>query len=353
MGERTAQVAVGIAGLGRAGWGIHANAAEALSAQFRVAAVCDADTKRQDEAHARFGCRTYSDYQGLLQDDAVELVVVAVPSHLHAEVAIAALRAGKNVLMEKPFATSLADADRIIAAAEETGQIVTGSQNQRYAGDFLKVREVLESGKLGQILQIRIAWHWFRRRWDWQTLRELGGGSLNNDGSHAIDQALLLFGAADPEVVCRMVRTPLSSGDAEDHVKVILQAPDAPLIDLEFSNAVAYPQDVWQVMGTQGGLAGSHSQLRWRYIEPALLPPRPISRESTPDRGYNREELPWIEETCDLSHERHDMSVHRLYHNLYATLREGAPLAITPASIRRQIAVLEQCRATAPILDLA
>jgi predicted dehydrogenase len=355
MGERPAQgqqVAVGIAGLGRAGWGIHAQAAGALGEQFRVAAVCDADPRRQDEAHARFGCRAYGDYQALLRDDEVEVVVVAVPSHLHAEVAIAALRAGKDVLIEKPFATSLADADRIIAAAEETGRLVTGSQNQRYAGDFLKVREVVESGKLGTILQIRIAWHWFRRRWDWQTLRELGGGSLNNDGSHAIDQALLLFGAAQPEVVCRMVRTPLSSGDAEDHVKVILHAPDAPLIDLEFSNAVAYPQEVSLVMGTQGGLAGSHSQLRWRYVEPALLPRRPISRESTPDRSYNREDLPWVEETCDLSRETHDMSVHRLYHDLYATLRQGAPLAITPASVRRQIAVLEECRA-AGVLDYA
>ena len=136
----------------------------------------------------------------------------------------------------------------------------------------------------------------------------------------------------------------MSFGDAEDHVKVILRAPGAPLIDMEFSNACAYPQEIWLVMGTQGGLAGSHAQLRWKSIDPDVLPARQLSREPTPDRSYNREELPWVEETCDLSKEGHRTNNRRLYHRLYATLREGAPLAITPGSIRRQIAVLEACR---------
>ncbi|HLZ09323.1 MAG TPA: gfo/Idh/MocA family oxidoreductase, partial [Chloroflexota bacterium] len=135
--------------------------------------------------------------------------------------------------------------------------------------------------------------------------------------------------------------------DAEDHVKVILQIAGGPLADLEFSNACAYPQDPWLVMGTQGGLAGSHAQLRRRYVDPRLLPARPLSREPTPGREYNREELPWVEETADLSHEGHRASNKRLYHDLYATLRQGAPLQITPESIRRQIAVLEKCRAQA------
>ena len=67
--------------------------------------------------------------------------------------------------------------------------------------------------------------------------------------------------------------------------------------------------------------------------------------EPTPDRGYNREELPWVEETADLSKEGHRASNKRLYHDLYATLRQGAPLQITTESILRQIAVLEKCRA--------
>jgi predicted dehydrogenase len=339
---------VAIAGLGRAGWGVQVPALEALTEQYRVVSVYDPNPQRQADARTRLGCRTHADFADVLSDDEVELVVLATPSHLHADMAIASLRAGKNVIVEKPFATDLADTDRMISAAGQTGRLLTGSQNYRYVADFLKVREVIASGVLGRIVQVRINWHWFRRRWDWQTLKEFGGGSLNNDGSHALDQALLLLGDAEPDVFAHLERTPLSSGDAEDHVKIVLKAPGAPLIDLEFSNAVAYPQEMWLVMGTQGGLAGSHGELRWRYFDPAAVPPRPVSREPTPDRSYNREQLPWIEETCDLG-ESHTESNKRLYRDLYATLREGAPLAVTPASIRRQIALLEKCRELSPV----
>jgi predicted dehydrogenase len=337
-------VRVGIAGLGRSGWGLHVNTLEAMPDEYRIVAVCDPNPDRQAEAQARLGCRAYADFGAMFADSEVELVVIATPSHLHARLAIEAMQAGKNVIVEKPFATDLRDADRMIAAAQETGRLLTGSQDQRYAPDFLKVRSVIESGKLGRIVMVRIAWQWFRRRWDWQTLREFGGGSLNNDGSHVIDQALVLLGNAEPEVFCQMERTLLSLGDAEDHVKVILRAPGAPIIDMEFTNACAYPQDVWLVMGTQGGLTGSHTQLRWKSFDPDSLPTRQLSREPTPDRSYNREELPWVEETCDLSKEGHRSNNRKLYNGLYATLRQGARLPITAESIRRQIAVLETCR---------
>ena len=341
-------VRVGIAGLGRSGWGMHANTLNALNSKYKVAAVADPLEERLQEAKDRFGCQTYMAVSDMVKDDTVELVVVAMPSHLHADIAIEAMRAGKHVIVEKPFADNLDGSDRMIAVAKETGQLLTGSQDLRFEADFLKIREVIESGKLGRIIQIRIAWHWFRRRWDWQTLKQFGGGSLNNDGSHVVDQALLLFGDAEPEVFCHMERTPLTFGDAEDHVKIILRAPGAPLIDMEFSNAVAYPQDKWLIMGTLGGLKGSDGSYRWKYIDPDLLPAREVSDRPTADRSYNREELPWAEESCTFTNEGWLSKNERLYNSLYATLREDAPLAVTPTSIRRQLAVLERCRELSP-----
>lgn len=350
MAERSRSIVpVGVAGLGRAGWGIHVYALEKMSDKYRIVAVCDPNEARQAEARERLGCRSYSSYSDLIGDDEVELVVLATPSQVHADGAIEAMRAGKHVIVEKPFSIDLAGADRMIAVAKETGQILTGSQNHRYVPDFLKVREVIESGKLGRIIMIRIAWHWFRRRWDWQTLKEFGGGKLNNDGSHVIDEALLLFGDAEPQVFCHMERTPLFFGDAEDHVKVILHAPGAPMIDMEFSNACAYPQEPWLVMGTQGGLAGTHRDLRWKYVDPKELPERQVSRDPTPDRSYNREELPWKEESASLADDPPRQSNVRLYNDLYASLRGGAPLVLTAESIRRQIAVLEKCRELSPV----
>jgi predicted dehydrogenase len=72
----------------------------------------------------------------------------------------------------------------------EPGRVLAPFQNRRYEPHFNKVKEIVASGKLGQIVQIRMAWHSFGRRWDWQTLREFGGGQLANNGPHLLDQAL-------------------------------------------------------------------------------------------------------------------------------------------------------------------
>jgi hypothetical protein len=155
------------------------------------------------------------------------------------------------------------------------------------------------------------------------------------------------MGDAEPEIWCHTERTPVFAGDAESHAKILLRADDAPMVDIELTNACACPQDEWLVMGTQGGLSGSYAKLRWKYLDPDLLMPREALREPTAARSYNKEELPWREVICDLSTD--PSAGHRKsYLHLYGTLREGRPLAVTPQSVRRQIAVLEACRASSP-----
>lgn len=105
------QIRVGIAGLGRSGWGIHANAMAQLTRHFNVVAVCDPDRERQEEAKERFDCLAYDDFAGLVADEAVELMVVANPSQLHCQDSIAAMRAGKHVIVEKPMAPTLDEVD--------------------------------------------------------------------------------------------------------------------------------------------------------------------------------------------------------------------------------------------------
>ena len=92
---------IGISGLGRSGWGIHANVLAQIGEKFRVAAVCDPDPVRQEEAIDRFDCLAYSTIDEIIADKAVELLVVATPSQLHVSDVSAALRAGKHVIVEK------------------------------------------------------------------------------------------------------------------------------------------------------------------------------------------------------------------------------------------------------------
>ncbi|MBN1643025.1 MAG: Gfo/Idh/MocA family oxidoreductase [Anaerolineae bacterium] len=342
----TDPIRVGIAGLGRSGWGIHARLLEPLSEHYRVVAVADRLPERREEAAARFSCRTYDRLTGLAGDDEVELVVVSLPSYLHPGGSVEALQAGKHVVCEKPMAVRVADADRMIEAAQQAGRTLTVFQNYRYDADYLKVREVIASGVLGRIVMIRLAWHGFGRRWDWQTLQRYDGGSLNNTGPHPIDMALQFFGPGEPDVYCHLERT-LTVGDADDHVKLILSGPNAPMVEVEITSACAYSQETWLVMGTQGSLAGTRRALRWKYLDPAQLPPRQVDERPTPDRSYNREPIEWTEQTWDRS-EFTGPGHTGFYLDLYETIRHGAPLAITPESVRRQVAILEACHHRCP-----
>jgi scyllo-inositol 2-dehydrogenase (NADP+) len=212
----------------------------------------------------------------------------------------------------------------------------------------LKVKEIMESGVLGRIIQINFNVHQFRRRWDWQTLKEYGGGILNNHGAHVVDWAMLLIDDPEPEVFCHMEATPLYAGDADSHVKLVLLPKGGPVIDIELTHACAHPQANWLVMGTRGSLTSDRRTVRWQFFDPTEAPPLVLDTQPTPDRSYNSEELPWHEETCELVRD-FGSGTRQLYGDLDGTIREGAPLAITPESVRRQIAVLEKCRELSPV----
>ena len=219
-------------------------------------------------------------------------------------------------------------------------------QNRRYDPDFVKIRQIIDSGVLGRIVQISMTESRFSRRWDWQTLKQYGGGSLNNTGPHYLDQALQLYGEGQPEIVfCHLDRT-LTLGDADDHVKLVFKGEDRPTLDIEISSACAYPGETWNIMGTQGGLAGTTRELRWKWYDPAQLPPRELDFNPTPDRSYNRDEIPWQEGSWSLD-EDDTPGYAGYYLDLFATIRNGAPLAVTPASVRRVIWLQETCHAMA------
>lgn len=340
-------VRVGIAGLGRSGWGIHARVLGELPELFQVAAVMDFDAARRDEAVAKFGCNAHEDFTSLAQDPDVEVVVVARPNFLHTAHVLEALQNGKYVVCEKPFGQTSDESTRMIEAAKDAGKLVAPFQNRRYEAHFLKVREIIESGVLGEIQLIRLAWHAFKRRWDWQTLEEFGGGDLSNTGPHILDHAMQFFGDAQPQVTADL-RNVLSSGDAEDHAKIVLRAPDAPLLEIELTSCCAFPQDRYLVMGDAGGLRGNTSKIEWKWVNWADHPRREVDRNPPQGRAYYSEELNWQSEVWEGENNFKSVPAD-FYRDFYASVRGGKPLAITPESVRRNIALLEECKRIAPV----
>jgi scyllo-inositol 2-dehydrogenase (NADP+) len=345
---------VAIIGQGRSGRDIHGMTLLQLSEKYQVVAVVDGLEERRERARNEYGCDTYAEYQELFQRQDLDLIVNASPSHLHVPITLDCLKHGYNVLCEKPLADRVSDVDLLSEAANQAGKTLAVFQQLRYAPAFLKLREVIESGELGRIVQISTRWNNFARRWDWQTLKQNMAGSLLNTGPHQVDQALQLFGEnTDPTVVCKLDRA-VSFGDAEDFVKILLLGPGRPLIEIEISSCDTYPYDTYHVQGTQGGLKGSNTRLEWKFFKPdeaeqQELTIDPIARNGVP--AYCREELKWYEKSWDIPEEQRDYYSHmgiNFYSMLFDSLVDGAPLPVTVEEIRRQVAVMEECHRQNP-----
>lgn len=340
-------IRVGIAGLGRSGWGIHAQGCAAMPEQFQVVAAMDFEAERRADVEKKFGARTFDSFDGLIGDPNVELVVVSTPNFLHREHVVRAAEAGKHVLCEKPFGVTTADANAMIEAARKAGKIAAPFQNRRYESHFQKVLEVVQSGVLGELHLVRLAVHGFSRRWDWQTLREFSGGQLLNWGAHILDHALGVMNlpddAPDPEVWADL-RNVLSSGDAEDHIKMVIRPESGPVVDIEISSAMAMGQDRWLIEGKSGGLRGSTSKLDWRWVDWAAMPERPVERTPTPGRSYNSEKLEWQSGHWEDDGTGDSQLTRLFYEGLYRAIREGAALEVSAQSVRRQIALIERAK---------
>ena len=361
--QQTAEpVRVGVIGLGRSGWNIHCDAFGRMPDLYKIAALHDVLPDRLEESAVASGAKARATLDGLLADPEVDLVVVASPNKFHFGHAMAALQAGKHVLCDKPFGTTVAEVDQMIAAAAKAGRVLQPFQQRRYEPDFRKLVEIAGSGLLGKIEFVRICWHGFKRRWDWQTIPEMAAGELYNNGPHPIDHAMLIMGDSDaspvtPKLWCER-RHCLYSGDAEDHVKVILTAAGKPTVEIEISSTIAFGQDRWLVCGTAGGLRGTASALEWKWVDWSTMPDRPLDPRSTPDRSYNTEPLTWHHDRwapegatdAGAGAAPAVQPVIDLYTDLHATLTRGRPQVITPQSVRRRVAILEQCAAMAPVI---
>lgn len=343
---------VAVLGQGRSGYDIHVKYLRTAGQQYKVVAVAD-ELPERHEAAAELGAKAFKSHLDLLADRSldVELVVNALPSHLHLSGTIAALNAGYHVLCEKPIATKVADFDAMIAAAEKANKHFLCFQNSRFQPVFVKIQELLASGKLGRLVNARICYGGFARRWDWQASQDFLGGNINNTGPHPLDQAVVLFGDRTPQVWSKLVSAN-PFGDADNFAHVILHGPDAPTIEVVVSSLTPYPQgEMYNFSCTHGGISGDLKQLKWKYFNPETAPKHtPLPRVWSDKRSFNRENLEWIEDSFIAATEDFmvDLS-RRLYENVFAVLRQGAQPVVKLAEVRRQVAVLEEVHRQNPL----
>ena len=185
---------VGILGAGFFG-AFHARAIAAIE-DIRVVAVCAEYQALADSFAAEHGGKPYGDWRAMLADRAVDAVAITAPHHLHCELAVAALAAGKHVLLEKPMALSVAECGRIIAAAQTSRRKLMVGQIMHFVWPCLVARGILDRGELGKPVtgssSLKKIWMESNRR-GWHLDPATGGGMLMTAGIHALDQLVWLM----------------------------------------------------------------------------------------------------------------------------------------------------------------
>jgi len=321
---KTKRITVGIVGMGRSGEEMHAKYV-ADSPAFRLEAICDTSVERLASSKKRLKAKkAYASYDELLDDDAVELVVVATPSRAHCEMVLAAFKHGKHVLVEKPVALSLDEFERMEESARKNGLVFACFHNRRWDGDYVRVRKVVADGLLGEVFDIQSRCIGYgpglrtfgvqEFRPQWRAEKAYGGGQLYDWGSHLIDQVLMMV-PSKVETVYGDLKSLIWSDEVDDHFKVLIKFEDGTTAEIESSADCRIPLPRWFVTGTKGALSGTWHEL------------------------HVRSEMVDIADEIVLNSFPNEWPA--LYENLAQVIREGAELAVKPQEVKRTVAVID------------
>ena len=209
-------------------------------------------SSRPDDVHADLAdVRVVPSLDAVLNDAAVDLVVIATPNQLHAPQAHAALQAGKHVVVDKPFTVSVDEAQAVIDHATRADRILSIFHNRRYDSDFVTLRDLIAAGALGEVTQFESHFDRFRPepRSRWREQPGPGAGLWFDLGSHLIDQALQLFGA--PLGITADIAVQRDGGVTDDYFHVLLRYARTRVI-LHASTLMAAHDLRFSVHGTAG-----------------------------------------------------------------------------------------------------
>ena len=337
-------IKVGVAGLGRIGMSVHRDCLKARPDKFTVVAACDLIESRRDAYADLFGCKTYADYYEMIRDPEIEVVDIATRSCDHYAHAKAALLAGKSVLVEKPFCRTYAEACELVdLGSQPAGPHIYVRHNRRFEPAFLHAREIIASGILGKVYEIKLARHGYQRRDDWQTLTSEGGGQLNNWGPHLIDHALQFLDYKVRDVWSDLKLT-AAVGDAEDHLKIVFRGESGLLVDVEISGGVAIPAPVYAVYGTKGAMISNDEKtFILKYLDPKLkLKPRK-AKKGTPLGFSSNNDLRWIEKEIPVK-APNGLVMASVWDFMYDEIRLGKKSPITVAQAAEVVKYTELAR---------
>ncbi|MBV9888069.1 MAG: Gfo/Idh/MocA family oxidoreductase [Acidobacteria bacterium] len=241
---------VGLIGFGLAGRAFHSQVISRVPG-MRLAAILQ---RTGDEAAKAYPeAKIVRSLDELLALSDIRLIVVASPNETHAPFAKAALASGHDVVVDKPFTTSYAEAVDLVNFAEKSGRFLTVYQNRRFDGDFQAIRRLVADETLGRIVRFETNYDRFRPNLKpnaWREKAAPGAGILFDIGPHVIDHAMILFGK--PEAVTADVRIEREGGLADDAFDVMFHYPNSMRAVLSSNILAASQRPRFLLFGTKG-----------------------------------------------------------------------------------------------------
>ena len=305
---------------------------------LELAAVCDLNPERVAAARRIVpDLPAYEEPVGMLHSDAIDLVIVSTPPNSHADWALRALSCDKSVVVEKPFCTTVAEADAMISLAAERGRTLAVYQNRRWDVDYLALSSAVRSGAIGSVFHYESFVGGYGHPCNyWHSDAGVSGGALYDWGAHYLDWILDLLPrdvAAVSAWESKLVWHDVTNADS---TRVTLHFADGGSADFLHSDLAAAAKPKWYVLGTRGALVGS-----WRRS--AVLARDPVG-------NLVEDRLAPAESPADLTLHAPDGSVTALaqppapdapFHRELADLMlTDAPMSVTPQQARRTVAVL-------------
>jgi predicted dehydrogenase len=332
---------VGFGNEGSAGY-IHTQIVSSLQG-MELTAICDLNPRTLEFAKTVYPeIQSTSDIEGLIGDPTVELITLCTPPNTHYDLAIKFLRAGKHVIVEKPFCFTLQESYDLISVAEREKRIVTCYQNRRWDPDFLAIRKALASNLIGDLFYMETFVGAHQQPCDyWHSDANVSGGLLYDWGAHYIDWILNLVPSKTAKVMGTTHKKRWHSVSNADHVKAQIFFQDGQEANFIYSDIAAAPKPKWYILGSQGAIVGDWNTVTYvernsmKFFIETAMPTTEINPTLTltkEDQFGNifRQELPMGPKKFD-----------GFYSNLADHILTGEGLLVTPESASRVVAVLE------------
>ena len=303
-----------------------------------LAGIYDIAEKRVNAAKEN-GIHTYASLEELVSDPGVDIVLCATPNDVHKDIVITALNAKKHVICEKPVALSVGDFDEMVKAAKDNGKLLSVHQNRRWDVDFLAIKSLIDSGEIGETINIESRIHGSRGiPSDWRCHKPQGGGMILDWGVHLIDQMMQLIPEKVKKIYCEITNITTDEVDDGFNLHLIYESGKRATIEVGTYNFIAMPRFYMQCKNGSALIEDWQKKCKVSKLkawnEKEVLPVQTAA-------GITKTMAPRDEITLDFYEiDRPTSDVHDFYRNLVLAIDGKEEQLIKNCEVRRVLLIM-------------